>query len=100
MGGWEARRQGRESEDAGGRPDWQVPPAAEGQLGTGNGRETERKALARPSEEDGAELLTSSKAEDMIGLRQARPGLQGRRTENVKRGTERSHRERRQHRHE
>ena len=100
LGGWEARREGREPEDAGGRPDWQVPPAAEGQLGTGNGRETEQKAPARPREENGAELLTSSKAEDMVGLLQARPGLQRRKTENGKRRTERSHGKRRQHRHD
>lgn len=85
LGGWEARRVGREPEDAGGLPDWQVPPAAEGQLGTRNGRETERKAPARPRRKIGPNSLPLPKLKTWSGCFRQGPGCSGvgRRTGNA-----------------
>lgn len=72
------RGEAREPKDAGKLPDRQVSPAAAAQLDRGNravGRRTQREALVRPREEDEARPLTSSKAEAMVELRQARPEL-------------------------
>ena len=102
LGGWEAEgKRGNPSTQEGGPTGrCRVRPLGSSARETAVGRETERKAPARPSEEDEAGPLTSSTVEAMVGPRQGRPQLQRRRSENRKRRTDRAHPERRPHRHQ